>query len=47
MILPGQSSTSISRRCAPSSRISDLADDLWLNRTLRRLGEAVIKEAAH
>lgn len=27
--------------------ISDLADDLWLNRTLRRLGEAVIKEAAH
>ena len=27
--------------------ISDLADDLWLNRTLRRLGEAVTKEAAH
>lgn len=27
--------------------ISDLADDLWLNRTLRCLGEAVIKEAAH
>ena len=28
-------------------RISDLADDLWLNRTLRCLGEAVIKEAVH
>jgi scyllo-inositol 2-dehydrogenase (NADP+) len=28
-------------------RIGDLADDLWLNRTLRRLGEAAIKEAAH
>jgi len=33
-------------RCA-DRLIGDLTDDLWLNRTLRRLGEAATKEAAH
>jgi predicted dehydrogenase len=31
--------------CA-NGRVGNLADDLWLNRTLRRLGESAIKEAA-
>jgi predicted dehydrogenase len=30
--------------CA-ARRVGDLGDDLWLNRTLRRLGEAAVKEA--
>ena len=29
--------------CA-ARQVGDLADDLWLNRTLRRLGEAAVKE---
>ena len=33
-------------RCARTARVGDLADDLWLNRTLRRLGDEAIKEAA-
>jgi scyllo-inositol 2-dehydrogenase (NADP+) len=32
------------KRLCAESRVGDLADDLWLNRTLRRLGEAAIKE---
>ena len=28
-----------------NGRVGDLADDLWLNRALRRLGESAIKEA--
>jgi scyllo-inositol 2-dehydrogenase (NADP+) len=32
--------------CA-TRRVGDLADDLWLNRVLRRLGESAIEEAAH
>jgi len=27
--------------------VGDLADDLWLNRTLRRLGESAIREVEH
>lgn len=30
-----------------NGRVGDLADDLWLNRTLRRLGERAIKEVEH
>jgi scyllo-inositol 2-dehydrogenase (NADP+) len=33
------------KRLCAERRVSDLADDLWLNRTLRRLGEAAIKGA--
>ena len=32
--------------CA-KGRVGDLADDLWLNRTLRRLGERAIEEVEH
>ena len=33
------------KRLCTQRTISDLADDLWLNRTLRRLGEIAIKDA--
>jgi scyllo-inositol 2-dehydrogenase (NADP+) len=32
------------KRLCAERRVGDLTDDLWLNRTLRRLGEAAIKE---
>jgi scyllo-inositol 2-dehydrogenase (NADP+) len=32
------------KRLCAEQRVTDLSDDLWLNRTLRRLGEIAIKE---
>lgn len=35
------------KRLCADHRVSDLADDLWLNRTLRQLGESAIREVEH